>query len=194
VRQRIGPAGMLSTVVDVGELLQIGQVEGQQAIDLVSLVDDDGAEPLSMYVTRALNGSWHLRQDHVLYGVDATPLWRVERDDCCSHYLGGGYCSAPLNRVRYGKSAGDCRTNLERGMRELGGTAAEVTPDACFNGFMAVDYAPDGTWRIRESPAAAGDVLALRAGRRQRVVISNCPQEAGATNGYRATSIDVSVS
>lgn len=191
--ERIEPAGWFAARVQAGRVLTIRQVEGQQAIDLVSTSATAPDRHLSMYVSQAMAGSWRLSTGATLFSVDATPFWQVIRDDCGQHYTGGGYCSAPMNIARYGTSAGDCRSNLEAGMVDLGGTPRDVTPDACFNGFMAVAYDPDGVWRIAESPARPGDVLALRALADQRVVISNCPQEAGPTNGFTATAIEVEV-
>lgn len=188
---RLPPAGRWARHIRAGQHLSVRQVEGGQAVDLVAVDPGDLRRHQSMYVTQALNGSWQLHEGAAVHDVDGRTIWRVERTTTDVHYLGGGYCSAALNLARYGDSDGDCRTNLETAMHDLGGAADHVTPDACLNLFMSVGYEPDGTWRIRPNPTAADDIITLRAEVDLAVALSNCPQVAGPTNGHRAKPIDL---
>lgn len=190
---RMSPGGWLALRVNKGQAFVARQVQGRQALDVVTLRADSPRDHLSMYVSQALQGTWQLTTGHILYSVDGAPLWEIVQDDCGTNYAGGGYCSAPLNRIRYGDSDGDCRTNLMDALRTLGVDPSHLNPDACFNAFMRVDYETDGTWRIAESPATRGDTLILRALADQVVAVSNCPQSRGPTNGYRPEQMDVTI-
>jgi uncharacterized protein YcgI (DUF1989 family) len=79
--------------------------EGEQVADLISFNRDNVREMLSMHSSRAVNLSWKLTANHVLYTNRTRKMWKIEEDLTGENYCGGGYCSEHFNVARYGETA-----------------------------------------------------------------------------------------
>lgn len=180
------PGDAVALTVDVGERLELCQVEGRQVADLVSFNIDDPDDRLGMYMSRAINHTWLLREGHVLVSTDGHDLWFIEEDTVGENYSGGGYCNPYVNERRSGRGdAPTCEQNFVRILADYDLTRRSFDADTCFNVFMRVDYGPDGAWEIREPSCDADDRVRLRAEMPQIVGISNCPQLLNPVNAFQ---------
>jgi len=105
----------------------------------------------------------------------------------------GGRCSRGVYSVRDGISSGHrtCQDNLEEAVRPWG-VAPDLSPDVC-NVFMFTDVEDERRLVFRESPAAAGDYIELRACTDVLAAVSACPSETSASNGGNPKRIGLEV-
>jgi uncharacterized protein len=99
----LAPAANISFEIEAGNRLKLTRPEGEQVSDLISFNRDDVREMLSMHSSRAVNLSWKLTANHVLYTNRTREMWKIEEDLTGENYCGGGYCSEHLNVARYGE-------------------------------------------------------------------------------------------
>jgi uncharacterized protein len=190
------PAANISFEIETGDRLKLTQPEGEQVADLISFNRDDVREMLSMHSSRAVNLSWKLTADHVLYTNRTRQMWKIEEDLTGENYCGGGYCSEHLNIARYGEAgrgAPNCQANLELAVRGYGMDRRSFNIDVCFNIFMTVAYDENGIWEIRPPKGKPGDYMIMRALMPQIVAISNCPILFNACNNYRLKPLTLEI-
>jgi uncharacterized protein YcgI (DUF1989 family) len=192
----LAPAANISFEIEAGHRLRLTQPEGEQVADLISFNRDDVREMLSMHSSRAVNLSWKLTANHVLYTNRTREMWKIEEDLTGENYCGGGYCSELLNVARYGedgKRAPNCQSNLETAIRGYGMDRWSFNIDACFNVFMTVAYDENGVWQIRRPKGKPGDYMIMRALMPQIVAISNCPILFNACNNFRLKPLTLEI-
>ncbi|MBI3075518.1 MAG: urea carboxylase-associated family protein [Deltaproteobacteria bacterium] len=179
----------LALTLEPGQTLRVIDLEGKQVLDLVGF-GPDRAEKLSCLMSNLLNGTWRLMRGHVLYTNRCRPMLAIVEDTVGVHHSGGGFCSEESNFVRYGaRGTRNCADNLTRALAPHGLTRAHLEYDACFNVFMNVPYAPDGSFAIQEPRSRPGDHLDLRAEMPCLLALSNCPQDRNPVNGFNPTPL-----
>lgn len=172
-----------------GQTLRVIDLEGKQVLDLVAFAPDRH-EKLSCLMSNLLNRTWRLTRGHVLYTSRCRPVLTIVEDTVGVHHSGGGFCSEESNFVRYGvRGTRNCADNLTRALAPHGLTRADLEYDACFNVFMNVPYAPDGSFIIQEPESRPGDYVDLRAELPCLLGLSNCPQDRNPVNGFNPTPL-----
>ena len=190
----VPPGGWLGLIMDSGQTLRIVDLEGKQVVDLVALSADNPLEKLSCVYSVMLNRTWKLTTDHVLYSNLAQAMFTITEDTVGRHYSGGGFCTAEINRVRYGvEESANCADNFVEALRPYGIDRADFDFDTCFNINMNIVYAPDGSLDLSEPVSRPGDHIDLRAEMRLIVGISNCPQDRNPCNAFHPTATRVQV-
>jgi hypothetical protein len=193
--QVLAPGGAVAFEVRENDRLKIAQVEGGQAVDLLSFNLREPRERLSMWMSCCVNRVWKLTAPHLLVSHAGNDMWSIETDTLAENYCGGGYCRPALNARWHGTTQlASCEANFLRVLRPHGLSEPDFDGDACFNAFMKVDYDPSGEWAIRASPAQPHDHIVLRALMDQIVAISNCPATTSATNAGTTKSVALVVS
>jgi urea carboxylase-associated protein 1 len=186
------PRGRTAFTVDVGQIVRIVDVEGQQVADFVCFRRADPAEKLSVHNTALIQGTIYITTGHALFSDRCGRLMTITADTCGRHDLLAGSCSEGTNRFRYGVAdTPNCRSNFEAALRPFGIPLKEVPYS--FNVFMNVPIAADGRMAIQEPLSKPGDHIDLRAETDLIVAISNCPQERNPCNAFKPTPLRVQV-
>jgi urea carboxylase-associated protein 1 len=171
-----------------GQTLRIEDLEGQQAIDLITYNRANLAEKFWAAHTAKLNGTIYPTVGHVLYSDQADPMMTILEDTVGVNDLICGSCSAVLDERRYGpdKAAKGCMDNFEAAIEPWGLKRADIP--MCFNIFLNYPVQDEGRVTIdTDPPSKAGDYMVLRAEMDLLAVISNCPQENNPCNGFNPT-------
>lgn len=190
VKQLVVPACEGRAVeVRAGQHLRIIAVDGPQVADTTFLALDNPREGYHAGQTVALNmlaGTGSMRRVKTLWSRPPyeRPMLEVIDDPVGVHFAwNGGRCSAGVYALRDGIASGHrtCQDNLEEAVQPWG-VAPDLIPDV-FNVFMRTDVINEQTLVFRESPAAAGDYIDLRACIDVLAAVSACPSETSASNG-----------
>lgn len=189
------PRGFLrARTVAAGDLVTFTDVRGRQVVDIVLLRLGHPGDWLSCLNTKLLSGTDRITTGHQLVSKSATPLATIVADTVGTHWFGGGFCSEPTNRARYGvEGTVNCRTNLTASLEGYVGTPLDVELDSCASLFMNIEVAQDGRFAIAEPPGRAGDHLTLRAECDLLLAASNCPADRNPCNGYDPTEMRVTL-
>lgn len=189
------PRGFLrARVVSAGELVRFTDVHGQQVVDIVLLRLGHPGDWLSCLNTKLLNGTDRITTGHQLVSKTATPLATIVEDTVGRHWFGGGFCSEPTNRARYGvEGTVNCRTNLTASLEGHVNGPLDVELDSCASLFMNIEVAADGRFAIAEPLGRAEDHLTLRAECDLLLAASNCPADRNPCNGYDPTEMRVTI-
>ena len=175
-------------VVEVGDVLRIVDIEGQQAVDFLCYDATDPADRYNAPDTMKYAGTIYLTAGHGLYSVRAKRLFTIVEDTVGGHDTLAGCCSAANNRFRYGEPGrGSCYENFISALQPFGLGERDIVPNINF--FMSVPVAIDGGLGIRPGISKAGDHVDLRAEERTLAVISNCPQRLNPANNFNRTPI-----
>ena len=135
----VPPGGWLGLIMDPGQTLRIVDLEGKQVVDLVALSADNPLEKLSCVYSVMLNRTWKLTTDHVLYSNLAQAMFTITEDTVGRHYSGGGFCTAEINRVRYGvEESANCADNFLEALRPYGIDRADFVGEQDYAGAFAV--------------------------------------------------------
>ncbi len=175
--------------VPAGHWLRIIAVDGPQVADTAFLALDNPREGYHAGQTVALNmlaGTGTMRRVTTLWSRPPyeRPMLEVTDDPVGVHFAwNGGRCSRGVYSVRDGIASGHrtCQDNLEEAVRPWG-VAPDLIPDV-FNVFMFTDVEDERRLVFRESPAAEGDYIELRACIDVLAAVSACPSETSASNG-----------
>jgi uncharacterized protein len=179
-----------SGIVSKGETLRIVDIEGQQAVDFLCYDNADRSERYDSTVTARIAGRVYVKKNDVLYSNLARPLFTVTEDTVGWHDTIAGCCSAEINKLRYDiAGTGSCRQNFLDLAAKSDLDARDIVPNINF--FMYVPVDGDSRLSIQPSASKPGDFVELRAERDVLVLISNCPQELNAANGFRPTPIGI---
>ncbi|MGH7905084.1 MAG: DUF1989 domain-containing protein, partial [Candidatus Binataceae bacterium] len=146
-----------------GQVLRIIDVEGEQVADFVSLKLDQPAEYLDCVYTNWMLGRYRWHKGDVIYTNHMNPMWTIIEDTVDDHYTGGGFCSRDA-RVKFGvDDQKGCRDTIQDAFAANGIDPNLLQSVSCFNIFMNVAYAPDGSWQIGLPKSKKGDHIDLRA-------------------------------
>ena len=185
--------------VRAGQVLRIVALDGPQVADSAFLALDNPREGYHAGQTVALNmlaGTGTMRRITTLWSRPPyeRPMLTVIDDPVGVHFAwNGGRCSAGVYSVRDGIESGHrtCQGNLEEAVRPWG-VDPDLIPDV-FNVFMYTDVEDERRLVFRESPAAAGDYIDLRAEIDVLAAVSACPSETSASNGGEPKRIGLEV-
>ena len=146
-----------------GQTLRIVDVEGQQVADFISIKLGDPTEYLDCAYTNMLHMRWKWREGTTISSNHMNPLWTITDDKVGVHFTGGGFCSRDARRLYLQDDQKGCRDLLEDALAEHGIEPHFLQSVSCFNVFMNLDYAPDGSWVAGLPLTKPGDYIDLRA-------------------------------
>ena len=177
-----------SGIVEQGQILQLVDLEGQQAVDFLCYNAADPSERYNAADTMKIAGSLFISTGTRLFSDMGNVLFTVTEDTCGRHDTIGGCCSRESNRVRYGvEGQPNCRDNFLTALAPHGLGKKDIV--ANINFFMYVPVGPHGEMGIAPGPSKPGDHIDLRAEMRVLVAISNCPQRNNPANNFNPTPI-----
>jgi urea carboxylase-associated protein 1 len=186
------PGGYWSRILKSGQILQIIDLEGCQAVDLICYNANDYTDRYSSSNTIKMNESIFITKGSKLYSDDANVLMSVTDDTYGRHDTICGSCNGGTNRVRYGITKGpSCRNNFISALAEHGMTARDIVPNV--NVFMYLPVGPEGEMPIVGGKSKPGERFELTANMDVLVVFSNCPQTNNAVNDYKLTPVQATV-
>lgn len=178
----VAPRTPWSCRMKAGEVLQIVDLEGQQAVDFLCFSADDPTERYHAPNTIKVPKQVYLGLGSILRSNLARPMMTVTHDTCGGHDTIFGCCSFEVDQVRYGQTNGEsCQRNFERECATHGIGRELLVPNV--NWFMKVPILPDGSASITDSPSKPGDYVTLRAEMDLIAVLSNCPEELNDATG-----------
>lgn len=191
IRDDVVPArAPWSAVLERGQVLEIVDVGGNQAVDFLIYHARDRSERYSASDTIAAQGSIFLTTGSVLRSCEGRPLMTIVGDDVGRHDTIGGACSKESNTLRYGHHTRHQHACVENFLLEgakWGLTKRDLVPNV--NWYMNVPVDPDGSLGIVDGLSAPGLRVSLRADADVLVLVSNCPQVNNPCNGFDPTPV-----
>lgn len=184
-----------SAVVRAGDLLQIIDLHGNQAVDCLLYDAADHTRRYSAQATVAAARNIFLSTGSVLRSADGTALMTVVADDVGNHDTIAGACSQESNTLRYGHHTAHQHACVENFLAEgarWGLGKRDIVSN--INWFMNVPVEADGTLGIVDGLSAPGKSLTLRAEIDTLVLVSNCPQINNPCNGFDPTPVRMVIS
>lgn len=181
-----------SAVVRAGEVLDIIDLHGNQAVDCLLYSAEDHAERYSAQATIAAARNIFLTTGSVLRTEAGAPLMTVVADDVGNHDTIAGACSQESNTLRYGHHTAHqhaCVENFLTAASKWGLGKRDLVSN--INWFMYVPVEPDGTLGIVDGLSAPGKRVSLRAEIDTVVLVSNCPQINNPCNGFDPTPVQM---
>ena len=179
-----------SAVVRTGQVLDIIDLQGNQAVDCLLYSADDHTERYSAQATIAAARNIFLTTGSVLRTDAGNPLMTVVADDVGNHDTIAGACSKESNTLRYGHHTAHqhaCVENFLTAASKWGLGKRDLVSN--INWFMYVPVEPDGTLGIVDGMSAPGKRVSLRAEIDTLVLVSNCPQINNPCNGFNPTPV-----
>jgi hypothetical protein len=192
-RQTVETGGRFSARLEIGDLLRIVDIRGQQAVDFLCYSAELPADRYNAANTMKINGNIYLGKGTKLYSDRAQVLMRIVEDTCGRHDTIGGCCSAWSNFTRYGvKDTPGCHANFVAELACWSLSPSDVVANVNF--FMNVPVRQDGAMAIEAGLSKAGDFVELVAEVPVIAVLSNCPQRNNPAAGFGPTPIEVIIS
>jgi uncharacterized protein len=191
----VAPRSPWSAIVQRGEILEIVDLGGNQAVDCILYDAGRPNQRYSAQATIAAQGNIFLTLGSVLRTFEGEPLATIVSDSCGRHDTIGGACSKESNTLRYGYHTAHEHACVENFLAEAarwGLSKRDLVSN--INWFMNVPVDPDGALGIVDGISAPGLSVAFRAERDTLVLISNCPQMNNPCNGFNPTPIRVTIS
>lgn len=192
VQKIIIPAGYAKAfTVNKGQIMRIGQVEGQQAGDVIMFNAHDYKEHFHVGESMSLNmieNCGSLKYFTKFYSQPSREnlMFTAIKDTTKVHFAWlGSRCSPKIYGIRDKIAVPphrSCQTNLAEAIASYGLTADDV-PDV-FNVFMNVEIVGN-TYEIRPPVVQKDDYIDMRAEMDCLVAISSCPSEKAPTNAGR---------
>ena len=191
LRDEVVPArSPWSAVIERGQVLEIIDLRGNQAVDFLLYDAHDTSERYSASDTIAAQGSIFLTTGSVLRSCEGRPLMTVVRDDVGRHDTIGGACSKESNTLRYGHHTRHQHACVENFLLEgakWGLGKRDLVSNV--NWYMNVPVEPDGSLGIVDGLSARDLRVAMRAEADVLVLVSNCPQINNPCNGFDPTPV-----
>ena len=189
--RQIRPGQAHAVEVQVGQILQVTDVQGKQVADFVAFNLSDRAEFLSVAATRSMNGNVMLQKGMVLYSNRRTPMFELIEDTVGRHDMLFAACDPKRYEALGEPGHANCRTALAEALAPFDVDYDRV-PDP-INWFMNVAIRQRGELEVREPLSERNDHVLLRALLDSVVTVSACPQDKNATNAFAPTDILVRV-
>ena len=178
--------------IRAGDVLNIIDLEGQQAVDFLCYDADNPGDRYCATNTIKVQGNIYVGRGTVLYADSGARLMTVIEDTVGRHDTVYGCCSNPNTYLRYGvKTTESCYSNFETILASFGLGRDSIVPN--INWFMSVPVLEDGSAGIATAAVKPGSHVALLAERDVLAVLSNCPQMHNPCKGYNPTPIRVTV-
>ncbi|MEU8896249.1 urea amidolyase associated protein UAAP2 [Nocardia sp. NPDC048505] len=184
-----------STVVRAGEILEIIDLHGNQAVDCLLYNAADHTDRYSAQATVTAQRNIFLGAGSVLLTDAGTALMTVLADEVGNHDTIAGACSQESNTLRYGHHTRHQHACVENFLIEAmkhGLGKRDLVSN--INWFMNVPVEPDGTLGIVDGLSAPGKKVTLGADTDTLVLVSNCPQINNPCNGFDPTPVRMVVS
>ena len=181
-----------STQIKKGQLLEIKDTHGQQAVDFLCYDADNTVNRYSATNTVKVQGNIYVGKDTVLYADSGKALMTVIEDTVGRHDTVYGCCSNPNNMLRYKtKTNESCYDNFFTELSKYNMGLESIVPN--INWFMSVPVLDDGSAGVSDVKLKPGSYVTLRAECNVLAVLSNCPQMHNPCNGFNPTPIEVSI-
>jgi uncharacterized protein YcgI (DUF1989 family) len=178
--------------VEVGDLLEVVDVDGQQVCDLIAFASLDRREWLSISHTRADTLRLNLTPGDVLQSNWRRPMLEVLTDDVGTHDLITQMCDERRYRLDYNvEGHRSCRTNFTEVLEPWGIQEWEM-PDPV-NLFQNAPIHADRTFGNEVPTSVAGDSIVFRVLMSSIVAGSACPQDLNPCNGFKPSPIGLKV-
>jgi uncharacterized protein len=184
-----------SAVVRTGQVLDIIDLHGNQAVDCLLYSADDHADRYSAQTTIAAARNIFLTTGSTLRTDAGAALMTVVADDVGNHDTIAGACSQESNTLRYGHHTAHqhaCVENFLTAAARWGLGKRDLVSN--INWFMNVPVEADGTLGIVDGRSAPGKRVSLRADMDTLVLVSNCPQMNNPCNGFNPTPVRMVIS
>ncbi|GAB2645088.1 urea amidolyase associated protein UAAP2 [Nocardia goodfellowii] len=184
-----------STVVGAGEILDIIDLHGNQAVDCLLYNAAEHTDRYSAQATVTAQRNIFLTTGSVLLTDAGTALMTVIADEVGNHDTIAGACSQESNTLRYGHHTRHQHACVENFLIEAmkhGLGKRDLVSN--INWFMNVPVELDGTLGIVDGLSAPGKKVTLRAETDTLVLVSNCPQINNPCNGFDPTPVRMVVS
>ncbi len=178
--------------LEPGQIFRIVDLEGNQAVDTLFYSADDASERYSAVDTVREQGNVYLTTGTALLSSEGNTLLTIVADTCGRHDTLGGACAAESNQVRYAiekRFMHSCRDSFLLTLSTCTHDMNKRDLTANINFFMNVPITADGKLSFADGISAAGRYVELRAEKRVRVLISNCPQLNNPCNAYNPTPV-----
>lgn len=181
-----------AVVVEVGDLLEVVDLEGLQVCDLIAFASLDRREWLSISHTRASTLRLNLAPGDVLQSNWRRPMLEVLTDDVGMHDLITQMCDERRYRFDYNvEGHRSCRTNFAEALEPWGIQEWEM-PDP-LNVFQNAPIHADRTFGNQVPTSVAGDSIVFRVMMPAIVAGSACPQDLNPCNGFSPSPIGLKV-
>lgn len=190
---RIEPGSAQAYPVQLGQYIQIIDVDGSQCSDFLAFAGEDYSQTLDSTVTRSLNGIVNPKAGlHSKYFSQAMqPMVEVIQDTCDRHDSFLLACTP-----RYYEDAGypghpSCSDNFNRILAPYGLPAKPGWP--AINFFFNTEIDCSGNIIAAESWSRPGDYVLLKAHQTLLCASSACPDDIDAANGWQPTPIHIRI-
>ena len=181
-----------AVVVELGDLLEVIDLEGQQVCDLIAFASLDRREWLSMSHTRAATLRLNLAPGDMLQSNWRRPMFEVLADDVGMHDLITQMCDARRYQLDYRvEGHRSCRTNFTEVLEPWGIQEWEM-PDP-LNVFQNAPIHPDRTFGNEVPTSVPGDSIVFRVMMPAIVAGSACPQDLNPCNVFSPSPIGLKV-
>ncbi len=188
-----------SATLKPGQIMQIIDLESQQAVDALFYNPVDTSERYSAQDTLAAQaaqgGPYYLQTGSVLLSNEGRAMLTLVEDTCGFHDTNAGACSCESNIVRFGHETRfmhACRENFLAELGKYGMGKRDLVSNVNF--FMNVPIRPNGELTVDDGVSQPGGYVKLRAEMDVLVLISNCPQVNNPCNGFAPTPIRIIIS
>ena len=189
--ETLPPGRPWASVIDVGQVLRIMDVEGRQAADFLCYNAERPEERYHAPNTIKAGRSVQLTTGHVLYSDEARPMFTIIADSAGGHDTIGGCCNASSNELLYGvRDCPGCRENFLEALTPYGLGRRDIVPNVNF--FCNVPVGENGRLAdtvFAQGHSSAGACVELRAEMRALAVVSNCPQVHNPCNDVRPSPL-----
>jgi urea carboxylase-associated protein 1 len=181
-----------SGIVRAGQLLELTDLEGQQAVDFLCYAASDPGDRYNATNTLKVQGGAYIGLKTILYSDSGQALLEVIGDSIGRHDTIYGCCSEANNRLRYGVAGTpSCYANFLSELATRGLDRSAIVGNVNF--FMHVPIEPDGALGVAPDASPPGSHVTLKAHCDVLAVLSNCPQMHNPCNGYNPTPIRVRI-
>jgi uncharacterized protein YcgI (DUF1989 family) len=176
-----------------GSLIDIVDIEGQQALDFVAFCSEDLGETLSGVETRRALRSLYIRNGDQLYSSRGRPMFRIVQDSIGVHDYTIPACDYSRFAVDFGcPGHRNCLHNMFEPLK-VHGVKSELDVPEPFNFFQNSPVVEDGRTAVVDPPSKPGDLITLKALVNVICAVSSCPQDIIPGNGLRPSPLGITV-
>ena len=191
---QVRPTQAQAFEVKEGQFIQISDMLGKQVAVCIGFNLHDFDETLSPAHTRMGNNALMLREGHSLFSNRHSRMLTIIADSVGRHDMLVPACNPQRYVEDYGLTEhANCTDNV---LRAMAGRNHTIEPDRLpdpINFFMNVGIKARGELEIREPLSNRNDNVLLKAHMDCLLVISACPNDQNAMNGFKPTDILVRV-
>ncbi|KQV41327.1 urea carboxylase-associated family protein [Rhizobium sp. Root1204] len=187
----VQPGGHAAGRLEIGQRIQVIDLEGKQVCDFVCYNADNLNEVSDMVTTCLEQDSWRLSEGKAIYSDYVRPMLRITDDKVGVHGYTGGACTHEINKAA-GVDQPGCTEAMCQGFAKLGYPQLGAPRMAALNIFQPPLTQPDGSFHPLEPLSKAGDYLEMTAEMPLLWALSCCPYP-GPINGFGPTPVEVRI-